>query len=71
MSQNITPSEAVGGTQRFNLVGGPNSMEPKRKPRKGEPGSLGDQAFTDAVTVVAVSWVLLLLLAFSLRRHLI
>lgn len=56
---------------RPTLVGGPNSMEPKRKPRQGEKGSLGDQALMDAMIVVVGAWLALFLLAFSLRRHLI
>jgi hypothetical protein len=43
--------------------------DPKRKIKRGEPGSMGDNAFMDAVIIVIVAWVILVLLAYSLRHH--
>ena len=42
---------------------GPNSVE------KGGRGSNGDQAFKDAVMIVAVAWLVLVFLVLSLRTH--
>lgn len=39
------------------------------KAAKSQPGSLGEQAFRDAVFLVVAAWALLFLLAFSLRRY--
>lgn len=36
---------------------------------KGSAKSVGDQAFNDAVVIIAIAWVVLFLLAFTLRRH--
>lgn len=33
------------------------------------PTTLGEQAFKDAVILIAVAWLILLFLFFSLRRH--
>lgn len=43
--------------------------EPKAPKRAGDPGSIGDQALKDAITIILIGWVLLFLLAFSLRKH--
>lgn len=43
------------------------SREPTAKPKAGQPGSIGDQALTDAVIAIAVAWLLLFLIIFSLR----
>lgn len=48
---------------------GANGREPVRKPKAGEPGSIGDTAFKDACIVVGVAWLVLFFLAFSLRGH--
>ena len=45
------------------------TREPKGPKRAGDPGSLGDQALKDAITIILVGWALLFLLAFSLRKH--
>lgn len=45
------------------------SREPKGPKRGGDRGSVGDQALTDAICIVLACWVILFLLAFSLRRH--
>lgn len=53
-----------------NLVGSPQN--PAREPRKRPPsgkGSIGDNALKDGVMIVAICWVLLILLMFSLRSH--
>jgi hypothetical protein len=52
------------------LVGSP--ANPAREPRKRPPtgkGSIGDTAFMDSVVIVALCWVALILLMFSLRSH--
>lgn len=53
-----------------DLTGTPRN--PAREPRKNRPrdgkGSIGDQAFMDAVVIVALAWILLLVLAYSLRH---
>ena len=58
------------GPQSPALVGTAENpaRDPKAKDKAGR-GSIGDKAFTDAVTVVIVAWVLLLLLWYSLRHH--
>jgi hypothetical protein len=45
------------------------TREPKAPKRAGDPGSLGDQALKDAVIIILACWVLLFLLAFSLRKY--
>lgn len=45
------------------------TREPKSRKGPGTPGSLGDQALTDAITAIVIGWALLFLLAFSLRKH--
>ena len=45
------------------------SKEPVKQPRAGQPGSIGDQAVKDVVTMIIIAWVLLFLLAFSLRKY--
>lgn len=43
--------------------------EPKRRLKSGAKGSVGDQAVMDAVCIVAFAWIVLILLALSLRNH--
>lgn len=55
-------------SERPNLVVsrepvGPQSVE------KGGQGSMGDRAFMDAVTIVAIAWLVLIFLVVSLRAH--
>ena len=45
------------------------NREPKGPGKAGDKGSLGDQALTDAITLILVAWVLLFVLSFSLRAH--
>jgi uncharacterized protein (DUF2236 family) len=45
------------------------SREPKGPAKSTGPGSAGDQAFKDAVTVLAIAWLLVFLLYFSVRNH--
>jgi len=52
------------GISKMRLV---TSREPKVRVKGGEPGSLGDQALMDAIAMIAIAWVALLLLGFSLR----
>lgn len=45
---------------------------PAREPRKRAltgKGSIGDQALMDAVILVAIAWLVLVVLAYSLRNH--
>ena len=35
----------------------------------GSKGSTGDKALMDAVVIVAIAWIILFLLTFSLRSH--
>lgn len=43
------------------------SREPKGPIKSGAPGGIGDQALMDAIGLIVISWVVLLLLGFSLR----
>ena len=45
------------------------SREPKGPTKAGGPGSMGDQALNDAITIIIIGWALLFFLAFSLRRY--
>jgi hypothetical protein len=56
----VTESERVGDP----IV---TTREPKAPKRAGDPGSMGDQALKDAVTLILIGWGILFLLAFSLR----
>lgn len=56
-SDSQAPAAAVLSTSREPSV------------RRRAPLTVGEQAFNDALLVVAVSWVIVILLAFSLRRH--
>lgn len=44
------------------------AREPRKRPMDGK-GSIGDTAFKDAVVIVALAWVFLLFLYFTLRHH--
>ena len=53
-----------------SLVG--TKENPAREPRKRPPtgkGSMGDVALMDSVIIVAVAWLFLLWLMWSLRSH--
>lgn len=60
--------ETEGGNSAQPLTSG-KGREPKRKPKAGDPGSLGDQAFMDACIIVGIAWLVLLFFAWSLRGH--
>jgi hypothetical protein len=48
------------------------SRNPARDPKtrdKSHVGTMGDKAFMDAIAIVILAWVLILLLAISLRHH--
>ena len=51
------------------LSGTADSRDMKPRSRPGEPGSLGDQAFKDALIVVVGAWAVLLFLSFTLRSY--
>jgi hypothetical protein len=52
-------------------VGNPivSTREPVGPKTSGDKGTLGDMAVMDAVMIVGAAWILLIFLAFSLRRH--
>ena len=45
------------------------NREPKAPRKAGDPGSMADQAVKDAIVVIAVCWLILFVLAYSLRKH--
>jgi hypothetical protein len=45
------------------------TREPVGPKNAGSKGSPGDVALMDAIAIVVAAWVVLFLLAFSLRRH--
>jgi hypothetical protein len=45
------------------------TREPVGPKKVGDKGSKGDMAVMDAVLIVAAAWLVLFLLAFTLRRH--
>jgi hypothetical protein len=45
------------------------SREPVGPKNAGTKGSIGDQAVMDAIAIVLLSWLIIFLLAFTLRRH--
>jgi hypothetical protein len=45
------------------------SREPVGPKNAGSKGSLGDVALMDAIAIVVAAWLILFVLAFSLRRH--
>lgn len=58
------------GSMKTEAEGAPplnTSREPKGPKRAGEPGTMGDTAFKDAVILIIIAWVVLLLLGYSLR----
>jgi len=58
-------------TSESERVGNPITLtrEPTGPKKSGDKGTPGDMAVMDAVVIVAAAWLLLFLLAFSLRRH--
>lgn len=60
-------------TENENVVSlkgmpGNPGREPRKRPLEGK-GSIGDIALRDAVVIVAIAWLFLLFLAYSLRHH--
>lgn len=58
------------GTDSPPLKG--TAANPGREPRKNAKtgkGSIGDQAFCDALIIVVCAWLFLIFLAYSLRHH--
>jgi hypothetical protein len=45
------------------------AREPVGPKNAGTKGSIGDQAVMDAIAIVLLSWLIIFLLAFTLRRH--
>ncbi len=62
-----TASEKVSNLPLAGMPGNP-AHDPKRKDKEGK-GSIGDKALMDAVVIVAVAWLFLIFLSFSLRHH--
>lgn len=58
----VTEDERVGGNLKL-------TNEPSGPVKAGDKGSVGDQAFKDAVCIVIVCWVVVFFTVFSLRRH--
>jgi hypothetical protein len=54
---------------RQDLAGGKGSREPKATAPTNAVTALGTQALHDGAIMVAGAWLLLFLLAFSLRHH--
>lgn len=52
-------------------VGNPiqTTREPVGPKTSGSKGSIGDVALMDAVAIVIAAWLILFIIAFSLRRH--
>ena len=46
-----------------------STREPVGPKTAGDKGTPGDMAVMDAVMIVGAAWLVLFLLAFSLRRH--
>ena len=57
-----TEPERMGTSATF-------TNEPKGPKTAGSAGSVGDQALMDAIGIVVAAWIVLFLIAFSLRRH--
>lgn len=58
------------GSMRREAEGAPplaTSREPKGPKRSGDPGTMGDTAFKDAVMLIIIAWAFLLMLGWSLR----
>lgn len=56
------------------MTGGPPNLATSREPvsptkKNKEDRSVGAQALNDALIMVGIAWVILILLAFSLRTH--
>lgn len=45
------------------------SNEPSGPLKGGDKGSIGDQAFKDAVLIVCICWAIVFATMFSLRAH--
>jgi hypothetical protein len=58
----VTETERVGNP----IV---STREPVGPKTAGDKGTPGDMAVMDAVMIVGAAWLILFLLAFSLRRH--
>lgn len=71
MAQGNSERMATEPEKVVHLKGSPQNpgRDPKKKVRAGDKGSMGDQAFMDAVVIVALAWAFLVVLAFSLRHH--
>jgi len=58
------------GSMRKETEGAPSlatSREPKGPKRSGDPGTMGDTAFKDAVLIIIGAWIFLIALGWSLR----
>lgn len=57
-----TESERVGADLTV-------SREPKGPKRAGDKGTVGDMAVKDAIIIIAVCWLIVFSVWFSLRSH--
>lgn len=61
---------ATESEKSYTLKGMPgNPVRDPKRAAKGGKGSVGDKALTDALIIVVAAWVLLVVLALSLRHH--
>lgn len=58
----VTEDARVGGNLKL-------TNEPSGPVKAGDKGSIGDQAFKDAVLIVCICWAIVFATVFSLRRH--
>lgn len=58
----VTEDARIGGDLKL-------THEPSGPIKAGDKGSIGDQAFKDAIFIVGVCWAIVFFCVFSLRRH--
>lgn len=58
----VSEDDRIGGNLKL-------TNEPSGPIKAGDKGSIGDQAFKDAVLIVCVCWAIVFATIFSLRRH--
>jgi hypothetical protein len=58
----VSEDDRIGGNLKL-------TNEPSGPVKAGDKGSIGDQAFKDAVLIVCICWAIVFATVFSLRRH--
>jgi hypothetical protein len=58
----VSEDDRIGGNLKL-------TNEPSGPVKAGDKGSIGDQAFKDAVLIVCICWAIVFATIFSLRRH--